>query len=59
MICTVNAVVCGGILAVINDACSTLTLNPGLNEEIGIRLPKGSKMAVLGEILNRTAEEKF
>ena len=49
---TVNAVVCGGILAVVNEACSTLTLNPGRNEESPIRLPKRSKMVVPEEILN-------
>lgn len=59
MTCTVNAVVCGGMLAVINVACSTLTLNPGCNEEREVRLPKKSKMSVLGEMLNRTAEEGF
>ena len=56
---TVNAVVCGGILAVINDACSTLTRKPGLREESAIRLPKGSKISVSGEILKRIAEEGF
>ena len=55
----VNAVVCGGILAVINVACSTLTLNPALNEESLMRLPRGSKITVSGEILNRIAEEGF
>ena len=55
----VKAVVCGGILAVINVACSTLTLNPGLSEESEVRLPKMSKMSVSGEILNRIAEEGF
>lgn len=56
---TVNAVVCGGILAVINDACSTLTLNPGSNEESVVLLPKKSIMAVSGEMLNRIAEAGF
>lgn len=59
MICTVNAVVCGGMLTAIKDACSTLTLNPALKEEIPVRLPKKSKMTVFGVILNRTAEEGF
>lgn len=59
MIRTVNAVVCGGMLAVIKDACSTLTLNPGLNEESEVRLPKKSKITVPGEILKRTAEVGF
>ena len=59
MICTVNAVVCGGMLAVINVACSTLTRKPGLNAESWVRLPKRSKMTVAEEILNRIAEDGF
>ena len=55
----VKAVVCGGMLAVINDACSTLTLSPDIREEREVRLPKKSKMTVLGETLNRTAEAGF
>lgn len=57
--CTVKAVVCGGILAVMNDACSTLTLNPARSEDSVVRLPKKSKTVVLGVILNRTTEEGF
>ena len=59
MILTANAVVCGGMLAVMKVACSTLTLNPGTSEEIGILLPKGSMITVFSEILNRIAEDGF
>ena len=56
---TEKAVVCGGMLAVIKDACSTLTLNPAVSEEREVRLPNRSKISVLGEILNRITEEGF
>lgn len=59
IICMVNAVVCGGMLAVMNDACSILTLKPGISEEREVLLPKTSKMTVLGETLYLTAKVGF
>lgn len=59
MIRMVKAVVCGGMLAVEKEACSTLTLNPCLREERLVLLPKKSRITVLGDTLKRIAEERF
>lgn len=59
IICTTNAVVCGGILAVIKEACSTLTRSPGRSTDRLVRLPKKSRITVSGVIWNWMAEAGF
>lgn len=56
---TSNAVVCGGMLAVINAAWRTLTRNPGTNPEKFIGLPKPFMICALSATLNRTTEDRF
>ena len=51
-----NAVVWGGMLAVIKDACSTRTLIPGTSKESGILLPEELLITVSGDRLKRIAE---
>ena len=59
IICTTNAVVCGGILAVIKGACSTRTRKPGRRADRLVRLPKTSRIAVSWLIWNWIAEAGF
>ena len=57
IICTTNAVVCGGMLAVIKVACCICTRKPGTSLENGIVLPAGFKITVSGVMWNRITEE--
>ena len=50
IICITNAVVCGGMLAVMNVACCIRTRKPGTSLENGTVLPAGLKITVSGVI---------
>ena len=59
IICITNAVVCGGMLAVMNVACCIRTRKPGTSLENGTVLPAGFKITVSGVIWNSITEEGF
>lgn len=58
-ICISNAVVCGGILAVIKAAWRTRTRRPGVSREKLIRLPNRSNIIAFLGTLNCMTEERF